>query len=104
MNKKLLNFILIVSINFLFFENYAQGTFTDAVADGSGNFLWSNTANWSGGVVPGTGETGTIAGNPTIDASVTIGNIVMGGDSDYTITGDVGKVLTFDLASPIKIL
>ncbi|MDG1803657.1 hypothetical protein [Flavicella sp.] len=45
MTKKLLNFILIVSINFLFFENYAQGTFTDAEADGSGNFLWSNANN-----------------------------------------------------------
>lgn len=102
MTKKLLNFIMIVSINFLFFENYAQGTFTDAEADGSGKFLWSNTNNWSGGVVPGTGEIAIIAGNPTIDAPATVGSLLMGGSGDYTILGEVGNVLTLDAASPIK--
>jgi len=66
------------------------------------NFLWSNANNWSGGVVPGTGEMATIAGNPTIDAPATVGSLLMGGSGDYTISGEAGNVLTLDAASPIK--
>jgi autotransporter-associated beta strand protein len=83
----------------------ASGTWTL-----NGNGVWSNTANWSGGVIAdGAGNTGTfstlnITANRTVTidggvASRTLGIINIGdtdGTNTYTIAASGGGMLTFD--------
>jgi hypothetical protein len=51
------------------------------------NSTWSNTANWSGGALPGTTETAQISnGTAALDVSETIGQLLMGyASTDVTV-------------------
>lgn len=61
---------------------------------------WSNTATWSGGVVPGNGDTVTLGHNVTVDVDTTIGVSGVNGTAAITITTN-NRVLT--IASGVRL-
>ncbi len=61
-----------------------------------GNTLWSNAANWSGGVVPVAGDSVTFTGavNCTIDTAVNVANITLDSNFTGTITQRANVTIT----------
>jgi len=63
---------------------------------------WTDTANWSGGVLPSASETAQVwSGTPTVNANVTIGQLLMGYNSTdvATLNINTGSNLTISKAS-----
>ena len=92
--------VLMVCALLLSIGSTAEATRT-WVSGNTGN--WSNTANWSGGVLPTTTETAQVNnGNATLDASQTVGQLLMG-DAAATDVGvlniNSGANLTISKAS-----
>lgn len=78
-------------------------TFTN----GGGDRLWSNTANWSVGVLPtSTNNVGTSQNNSIVDANFTIARIqnFAGTTSDVSYGGNGTGILTIDIASAVAAL
>lgn len=87
MKKQLLR-ITMVALAFLGFNQlHAQVTFNN----GGGDNLWSNTANWVGGVLPTSADEIILAADATLDLNG-VGSKVTLGNGSYTITGTAGAV------------
>lgn len=72
--RRSVGFLMVVTL-LLVFSPSANATRTWA----SGNVgNWTDTANWSGGVLPSSSETAQINGNCTLNANETIGQLLMG--------------------------
>lgn len=66
------------------------------------NGNWSATGTWTGGVVPGNGDTVTLNHNVTVDVATTIGHSPGNSDAVKAIAwGTVNKVLT--VAAPLTV-
>ncbi len=84
-----------------FVVRYESGTIS-AWGNGAGSWLWSNPANWSGGVLPQNGDNvarfggGTTGGLVRIDSSATVQEIDLdnSGGGNYTIAASPGQTLT----------
>ena len=74
----------------------------NAWSNGGGNMLWSNTANWTGGVLPQNGDNvarfggASSGGTVTLDSSASVEEIDFSnsGSSGYTIAALPGQTLT----------
>ncbi len=81
------NFLLFVSV----FATAAPGQTVINWAGGSGS--WPTSANWTGGLAPGTGNAAQLsAGTASVDAPVTVANLLLAGGnvagaSTLTVTG-----------------
>lgn len=67
------------------------------------NGNWSATGTWTGGVVPGNGDTVVLNHNVTVDTAVTVGHSPGNADATKAIAwGTVNKVLTVNAALTIR--
>src|SRR5579862_7752368 len=90
----------------LFVEELEERTLLTTTAiwapQGSAPFNWTNNANWQGGVAPvNQGDVaifqGTITSSPTLDASITVGEIDFNSPSNVVINqGSSSFTITFD--------
>ncbi len=78
-----LRFTLILGFILLLFPFLVKAGNYTTIANGK----WSNSAIWSGGVVPGASDTATIAYTDTLDASESIKNITINSSKSLTVSG-----------------
>ena len=81
----------------------------NAWANNTGNRLWSNPANWSGGVLPQNGDNvarfggGTSGGTVTLDASATVQEIDFdnSGGGNYVLAASPGQAITLSTSNGV---
>lgn len=96
--KKQLLIALITCLSLTGFNQLnGQVTFNN----GGGDNLWSNTANWSGGVLPTASDIVILGANATLDVVGVAAKIELGNGGDFSISGNAGTTLTLSGASPL---